>query len=95
MAKLWTHPQRNQNRLFKHKGNKTQRDFNKLLELMDCLTTMLNNSDISEVSQLVTNILSKLKYRNKLVKIVDMSPVDWNIVQVYEVDSIASNSDKE
>ena len=62
---------------------------------MDCLTTLPNNDDINNInnSQLATDILLKLKYRNKLVRMADESTGDFNIVQEYELDSIASDSD--
>ena len=40
-----------------------------------------------------TSIATKLKKRNKLIKLVDRSPVGWSIVQEYKQDPMASDSD--
>ena len=40
----------------------------------------------------LTSIVTKLKKRNKLIKLADRPPAGWSIVQEYEQDPMASDS---
>ena len=76
------------------KGNKQQFSFNSELsfEVEKC-TFYLNKGDLDSVHSGLNSISSKIKKRNKLIKLADRSSVGWSIVEEYEADPIASDSD--
>ena len=79
---------------FKHKGNKEQFEFKKqVLEFVQNLSSVLNNDDASEASNICDDLRSKLKRRNKLIKMADRSVFVWDTDAEYEVDPITSHSD--
>ena len=57
---------------FKHKGNRIQFESNqKILQIVENLSSALNNDDISEANDLCVDLTAKLKRRNKLIKMAD------------------------
>ena len=79
---------------FKHKGNRMQFEFNQqILQTVENLSSELNDDDSSEVNDLCSGLAAKPKRRNKLIKIVDRSVLDWDTVAEYEADPIANDSD--
>ena len=78
----------------KHKGNRIQLEFNqKILKIVENLSSALNNDDTSEANGLCDDLTAKLKRRNKLIKMADRSVLGWDTVAQYEADTIASDSD--
>ena len=79
---------------FRHKGNRVQFEFNEqILQIVQNLSSVLNNDDASEANDLCDELTAKLKCRNKLVKMADRSDVDWETVAKYETDPIPSDED--
>ena len=79
---------------FKHKGNRVQFEFNnQILQIVQNLSSVLNNDDPSKANDLCDDLTAKLKCRNKLIKMANRSPLGWDTVAEYEADPIASNSD--
>ena len=76
------------------KGNKQQFNFNSEIsfEVNKCLF-YLDKGDFDSVNNGLNLMSSKIKKRNKLIKLADRSSVDWSIVEEYEADPIASDSD--
>ena len=59
---------------FKHKGNRIQFEFNQqILQIVENLSSALNNDNISEANDLCGDLTTKLKRRNKLIKMADRS----------------------
>ena len=78
----------------KHKGNRIQFGFNQqILQIVENLSSALNNDDTSKANNLCDDLTAKLKRRNKLIKMADRSVLCWDIVTEYEADPIASDSD--
>ena len=79
---------------FKHKQNRVQFEFkNQILQIVQNLSSALNNDDASEANDLCDDLTAKLKRRNKLIKMPDRSTLGWDTVAEYEPDPIASDSD--
>ena len=79
---------------FKHKGNRIQFEFNQqILQIVENLSSALNNDDTSEANDLFGDLTAKLKRRNKRIKMADRSVLGWDTVTEYEADPIASDSD--
>ena len=79
---------------FKHKGNRIEFEFNqRILQIIENLSSALNNDDTSEVNDLCDELTVKLKRRNKLIKMADRSALGWETVAEYEADPIASDSE--
>ena len=78
----------------KGKGNKDQFDFNTEISfaIQEC-QQQISRGNIEDLSANLTSIATKLKKRNKLIKLADRSPAGWSIVQEYEQDHMASDSD--
>ena len=78
----------------KHKGNRIQFGFNQqILQIVENLSSALNNDDTSKANDLCDDLTAKLKRRNKLIKMADRSVLGWDTVAEYEADPIASDSD--
>ena len=59
---------------FKHKGTRIQFEFNnQILQIVQNLSSALNNDDPNEANNLCDNSTAKLKRQNKLIKIADRS----------------------
>ena len=71
----------------KGKGNKDQFDFNTEISfaIQEC-QHQIARGKIEDLSANLTSIATKLKKRNKLIKLAGRSPVGWSIVQEYEQD---------
>ena len=78
----------------KGKGNEGQFDFNTEISLaiQEC-HDQISRCNIEDLSANLTLTATKLKKRNKLIKLANRSPVRWYIVQEYEQDFMASDSD--
>ena len=78
---------------YKHEGNKIQHKFNE--EIVSELINLLKFVPLSEshVIQLISNLVEKVKGRNKLLRIADTSTGGWTTVREYESNVIASDSD--
>ena len=80
---------------FKHEGNKIQHKCNEeiVFELNKLLKFVLHSE--SQVIQHISNLVEKVKGRNKLIRIADTSTGDWTTVREYESNVIASDSEDE
>ena len=79
---------------FKHKGNRAQFEFNnQISQIVQNLSSALNNDDPREANDLGDDLTAKLKRRSKLIKMADRSALGWDTVAEYKDDSIASASD--
>ena len=79
---------------FKFKGNRKQFEFNSSLDTT--LTEIANNADNpEEVTRLVGEGKEKISKRQKLVKLADRNKDGWLVVQEYESDDLASDSEDE
>ena len=78
----------------KGKGNKDQFDFNTEISfaIQEC-QQQISRGNIEDLSANLISIATKLKKRNKLIKLADRSPVGWSIVQEYEQDPMTKDSD--
>ena len=61
--------------------------------MVENLSSVLNNDDISEANGLCGDLTVKLKRQNKLIKMSDRSVLGWDTVAEYDADPIASDSD--
>ena len=66
----------------KGKGNKDQFDFNTEISfaIQEC-QQQISRGNIEDLSANLTSIATKLKNRNKLIKLANRSPAGWSIVQ--------------
>ena len=66
----------------KGKGNKDQFDFNTeiFFVIQEC-QQQISRGNNQDLSANLTSIATKLKNRNKLVKLTNRSPARWSIVQ--------------
>ena len=76
---------------FKQKGHRLQHEFN------TDITENLQDNNISDeqdwTSTTLKAVISKLKKRNKLIKIVDSTEGGWAVLAKYEKEPIGSDSD--
>jgi hypothetical protein len=73
---------------FKYVSNREQFHFN--AEVMDDLERTAQKAD-SKMSRKLKSTITKLKTRNKLIKMADRSKAGWRIVEEYLTDDIASD----
>ena len=79
---------------FKCKGNRKQFEFN--AELDEILSRILYSADKAEkVEQLANEAKTTIKKRQKLIKTADKSKDGWLVVEEYESDDLASETDDE
>ena len=66
----------------KGKGNKDQFDFNTEISfaIQEC-QQQISRGNIEDLSANLTSIATKLRKRNKLIKLADRLPAEWSIVQ--------------
>ena len=86
-------PRKIQVETFKQKGHRLQHEFNTYI--MEDLQEITGNiSDEQDpVSTSLEAVISKLKKRNKLIKIVDSTDGGWAVAGEYEKELIGSDSD--
>ena len=66
---------------FKHKGDRIQFEFNqRILQIIENLSSALNNDDTSEANDLCDELTVKLKRRNKLIKMANRLALGWETV---------------
>ena len=53
----------------------------------------ISRGNIEDLSANLTSIATKLRKRSKLIKLADRLPAEWSIVQEYEQDPMARDSD--
>ena len=79
---------------FKSKGNRKQFEFNASVDAI--LTDIASKADSpDEVKTLANEGKEKIRKRQKLVKLADRNKDGWLVVQEYESDDLASNSEDE
>ena len=78
---------------FRQKVNRIQFEFNQPIQLVENISSALNNHDTSEANDLCDDLTGKLKRKNKLIKMVDRSVLGWDTVTEYVADPIASDLD--
>ena len=79
---------------FKSRGNRKQFEFNASVDAI--LTDIASKADSpDEVKRLANEGKEKIRKRQKLVKLADRNKDGWLVVQQYESDDLASNSEDE
>ena len=79
---------------FKSRGNRKQFEFNASVGVI--LTDIASKADSpDEVKRLANEGKEKIRKRQKLVKLADRNKDGWLVVQEYESDDLASNSEDE
>lgn len=82
--------------IWKYEGNKVQFLLNtEFLEDLTQAIWAIDNSKTDYARETITEVIDKIKRRNKLVKIADSSEGGWETVRQYESNPVASNSDDE
>jgi phage terminase small subunit len=80
----------------KFKGNQKQYEINAKLEVILTDISKANEQNNQErVSKLVDEAKALIHRRQKLIKIADRSKDGWRVVEEYESDDLASNSEDE
>ena len=80
---------------FKFKGNRKLFQVNAKLESLFSARIKTSADDPSQVNTLVQEAQQIIRKRQKLIKIADRSKDGWLVVQEYESDDLASNSEDE
>ena len=80
---------------FKFKGNRKLFQVNAKLESLFSARIKTSADDPSQVNTLVQEAQQIIRKRQKLIKIADRSKDGWLVVQEYESDDLASNSEYE
>ena len=77
----------------KQKGHRIQHEFNLYImeDFQDIIDNISDEQDLFSAS--LKAVISKLKKRNKLIKIVDSTEGGWAVVVEYEKEPIGSDSD--
>ena len=77
----------------KGKGNRDQFDFDIEISfaIQEC-ELQISRSNIEDLSTNLTSVATKLRKRNKLIKLANRLPEGWSIVQEYKQDPIARDS---
>ena len=77
----------------KGKDNKDQFYFNTEISfaIQEC-QQQISRGNIEDLPANLTSIATKLKKRNKLIKLANRSPAGWSIVQEYEQEPMGSDS---
>ena len=81
---------------FDKKSHEVQFLFNmELLEKIEEIQDGVGRFKTDKVKQLLEDMVKKINYRNKLIKIADRSPYGWTTVAEYEKDRLANDADDE
>jgi len=75
----------------KFKGNRKQFELNSKLD--EKFALIERNEDLTEIRNIATEGRELIKRRQKLIKLADKSKDGWLVVQEYESDDLASNSE--
>jgi hypothetical protein len=76
------------------KGNRIQFAFNcKVLELTEQTQTALHRKEYGRAEELIFETQAVLNYRNKLISMADESDLGWLLVEHYESNAQAADSD--
>ena len=80
----------------KFKGNSKQFLFNSKLE-DHCMsaTEILSQGDLEGTKKTIENIIQQIQKRQKLIKLADKSEAGWLVVEEYEQEELAEDSDDE
>ena len=78
----------------KGKGNRDQFDFNIEISfaIQEC-KQQISRCNTEDLSANLTSIVTKLRKKNKLIKLADRLPAGWSIMQEYEQDPMTRDSD--
>ena len=80
----------------KSKSHSEQFTFNSdIIEDLNTLNEKLEDKTIGEVGEYLTEVIRKMEYRNKLIRIADKSDRGWLTVNEYEKDDCADDSEDE
>ena len=81
---------------WKYEGNKVQYLLNsEFLEELAQAVWAINNLKFEHARETISELVEKVKRRNKLIKIADTSEEGWETVLQYESSPVASDSDDE
>ena len=81
---------------WKYEGNKVQFLLNsELLEELTQSIWAIDNSKVEYARETITEVIEKIKQRNKHIKIADGSDGGWETVRQYQSNPVASDSDDE
>ena len=83
-------------KIFKHKGNERNYLFNwDLAERIEESISLFKKNDTKTASKNLKNCLEIIRTRNKLIILADKSEASWAIVQEYQTDELASDTDND
>ncbi|VDI61162.1 Hypothetical predicted protein [Mytilus galloprovincialis] len=81
---------------FRFKGNQIQFELNSdIIDGIDRAVDYIDSKRPARATKLLEETIKTHKKRNKLIRIADMSEGEWNTVQEYLSDDVASNSENE
>ena len=81
---------------FDKKAHEVQFLFNtEMLEIIESVQDGVARQKTARVKNQLEEMVKKLNYRNKLIKIADKSPFGWTTVSEYEKDRLANDADDE
>ena len=84
----------NKAKIFKHKGNERNYLFNLgLAERIEESVSLVKDKDNDTAAKTLKNCLETVRKPNKLIRLVDKSEADWAIVDKYQTDELASDTD--